>query len=88
MAVAVEGGGLGRCGAVQEFDGRVGVGQDLLGPGDQPVLDLRRAEVGGGVGIGGQGGAALCGRQAYDLLQVLVVWGLNFEASGLPFPMA
>ena len=40
--VAVEVGGHRRRYAVQEFDGRMGGGQDLLGPQDPPVPDLNR----------------------------------------------
>lgn len=69
----MEVGGDGGCGAVQEFDGRVGVGQDLLGPCDPPVPDLDRSEVDGGVGVGRKGGAVLGGRQALDLLQAFAI---------------
>ena len=69
----MEVGGGGRHPAVQEFDGGVGVGQDLLGPGDEPVPDLHNGEISGGVGIGGDRGAILGRGQALDLLQALAV---------------
>jgi hypothetical protein len=48
--VAMEVGCCGGGGAVQEFHRRVGVGQDLLGPGDLPLPRLDRAGADSGAG--------------------------------------